>query len=83
MTILKKPAVIDNHLRRGRGVMMKTVCTDDSYDKVLIFLHGVGGCGDEWSRFLKSIVPNNTKILLPTASRASVTMFQGKEMNSW
>ena len=53
------------------------------YDKVVIFLHGVGGCGPEWARFWRKILPLGTKLILPTAPRAQVTLLGGREVNSW
>jgi len=52
-------------------------------EHVLIFLHGAGGSGDEWSSFLQDIVPSKTKLILPTAPKATVAMFGWMEMNSW
>jgi len=57
--------------------------TENKYDKVLIFLHGVGGSGQEWPRFWQKIIPKNTKLILPTAPRASVALYGGVEMTSW
>ena len=59
------------------------LCDTEGYERVLIFLHGVGGCGEEWTRFWKKIVPSNTKLVLPTAPLSPVTLYFGKEMNSW
>ena len=53
------------------------------YQHVLIFLHGVGGSGSEWARFLQKVVPPNTKLILPSAPKASVDLFAGREMSSW
>ena len=52
-------------------------------ERVLIFLHGVGGTGEDWSEFLHSVVPPKTKLVLPTAPYARVKMFQDRKMNSW
>ena len=64
-------------------VKVETIQTGDCYDKVLIFLHGVGGSGSEWIRFLQKIVPANTKVILPTAPTSPVTLYGGIVMNSW
>ena len=56
---------------------------NDEYDKVLLFLHGVGGSGSEWVKFWKKILPNKTKLILPTAPKANVTMYGGIRLNSW
>ena len=40
--------------------------------RVIIFLHGVGGTGEDWSQFLESVAPPNTKLVLPTAPLATV-----------
>ena len=61
---------------------MANVETAD-YQHVVIFLHGVGGSGSEWARFLQKVVPPNTKLILPNAPRASVDLFLGREMSSW
>ena len=50
---------------------------------VLIFLHGVGGSGDDFTNFLQKIVPSSTRLILPTAPKAAVSMFGLMEMNSW
>jgi predicted esterase len=51
--------------------------------KVLIFLHGVGGSGNDFTNFLEKIVPSSTRLILPTAPKAAVSMFGLMEMNSW
>ena len=56
--------------------------TGDS-GRVIIFLHGVGGTGEDWSEFLKSVAPPNTKLVLPTAPLATVKMMKDRKMNSW
>ena len=53
------------------------------YQHVLIFLHGVGGSGSEWARFLKKVVPPKTKLILPSAPLATVDLFPGRQMSSW
>ena len=53
------------------------------YQHVVIFLHGVGGSGSEWSRFLQKVVPPKTKLILPSAPIAPVDLFLGREMSSW
>ena len=50
---------------------------------MLIFLHGVGGCGAEWEAWLRATLPPSTRLLLPTAATAAVAMYGGTEMNSW
>ena len=40
--------------------------------RVIIFLHGVGGTGEDWSEFLESVFPPTTKLVLPTAPLANV-----------
>ena len=56
---------------------------NDEYDKVLLFLHGVGGTGREWVNFWKKILPSKTKLILPTAPTANVTLYGGARLNSW
>ena len=51
--------------------------------RVIIFLHGVGGTGEDWSEFLESVSPPNTKLVLPTAPLANVKMMKDRKMNSW
>ena len=51
--------------------------------RVIIFLHGVGGTGEDWSEFLESVVPPTTKLVLPTAPLANVKMLKDRKMNSW
>ena len=66
--------------------MHVTTAHDDGEDgdvPVLIFLHGVGGSGDDWTNFLQKIVPANTRLILPTAPKVPVNMFGFIEMNSW
>ena len=53
------------------------------YKHVVIFLHGVGGSGSEWKRFLQKILPPRTKLILPSAPVAPVDLFFGREMSSW
>ena len=53
------------------------------YQHVVIFLHGVGGSGSEWKRFLQKILPPRTKLILPSAPVAPVDLFFGREMSSW
>merc|ERR1712045_81442 len=62
---------------------MSSVEEPGDYHHVVIFLHGVGGSGSEWSRFLQKVVPPNTKLILPNAPKASVDLFLGREMSSW
>ena len=50
---------------------------------VVIFLHGVGGCGEEWKDRLAGILPTGTRIHTPTAPTAQVTLFGNKHCNSW
>ena len=50
---------------------------------VVIFLHGVGGCGGEWRDRLAGILPPGTRIHTPTAPTAPVTLFGNKDCNSW
>ena len=57
--------------------------SEDGDVPVLIFLHGVGGTGSEWTNFLLKIVPDNTRLFLPTAPCVPVNMFGLIEMNSW
>ena len=40
-------------------------------ERVIIFLHSVGGTGEDWSEFLECVVPPNTKLVL-TAPFANV-----------
>ena len=62
---------------------MTSVEDPADYQHVVIFLHGVGGSGSEWARFLQKVVPPNTKLILPSAPKASVDLFLGREMSSW
>ena len=62
---------------------MNSVEEPADYQHVVIFLHGVGGSGPEWSRFLQKVVPPNTKLILPSAPTAPVDLFLGREMSSW
>ena len=50
---------------------------------VVIFLHGVGGCGGEWRERLAGLLPPGTRICTPTAPTAPVTLFGNKQCNSW
>ena len=65
------------------GLGMSSVEDPADYQHVLIFLHGVGGSGSEWARFLRKVVPPNTKLILPSAPKATVDLFPGREMSSW
>ena len=49
---------------------------DGDVGRVIIFLHGVGGTGEDWSEFLESVAPPNTKLVLPTAPFANVKMLK-------
>ena len=51
--------------------------------RVIIFLHGVGGKGEDWSEFLESVAPPDTKLVLPTAPLANVKMMKDRKMKSW
>ena len=62
---------------------MDSVEEPADYQHVVIFLHGVGGSGSEWARFLHKVVPPRTKLILPSAPKAPVDLFQGREMSSW
>ena len=53
------------------------------HQQLVIFLHGVGGSGSEWKRFLQKILPSGTKLILPSAPTAPVDLFLGREMSSW
>ena len=82
-----------NENRKGDGYSYETELKDlnilelydinDEYDKVVLFLHGVGGKGSEWVNFWKKILPSKTKLILPTAPKANVTMFGEARLNSW
>ena len=50
---------------------------------VVLFLHGVGGCGGEWRDRLAWILPPGTRIHTPTEPTAPVTLFGNKHCNSW
>lgn len=62
---------------------MTSVEEPADYKHVVIFLHGVGGSGSEWARFLQKVVPPRTKLILPSAPKAPVDLFLGREMTSW
>jgi predicted esterase len=69
------------HVTSAQG---DTAHSDDQEDvNVLIFLHGVGGSGDDFNHYLQKIVPSSTRLILPTAPKAAVSMFGLMEMNSW
>merc|ERR1712150_2357 len=49
---------------------------------VFIFLHGVGGSGEEWER-LSSLMPPSATLLAPTADEAPVALFGNQVCRSW
>lgn len=59
---------------------------NEGYDKVLIFMHGLGdsalGFRDVFDSENKPI-PNRMKVVLPTANKSAVTINGGMVMNSW
>ena len=65
------------------GVGAESNMKQNDYVRVVIFLHGVGGSGEDWSEFLERVVPPDTKLVLPTAPCASVKKIQDRKMNSW
>ena len=83
MTVFSCPRMSDISQNQNKYVRTLELCQHENYERVLIFLHGVGGCGEEWARFWKKIIPSNTKLVLPTAPSSPVTLYFGKEMNSW
>ena len=69
------------HVTTAQGDTANSYAQDDV--NVLIFLHGVGGSGDDFTHFLQKIVPSSTRLILPTAPKAAVSMFGLLEINSW
>ena len=68
----------------GKGDQNIHIPAPGDGERVIIFLlHGVGGRGEDWSEFLESVAPPNTKLVLPTAPLANVKMMKDRKMNSW
>lgn len=61
------------------------VVGDKNYDKVLIFIHGLGDNPSSWLFFANEIRKeiSNIKIILPKAPTNSVSANDGLKMNSW
>jgi len=54
----------------------------DKRGGVVIFLHGVGGSGDEW-KGLSSLMPSSVTLIVPTAEEAPVALFGNQVCPSW
>ena len=59
---------------------------DTEPTSTLIFLHGLGDTGDGYIGTFNSSekpIPDNMKVILPTAPLSSVTLFNDQEVRSW
>lgn len=69
----------DGHGGKGVQILPK----DNSYENVVIFLHGLGDSCDGWSQLMPEFGLSKTKYILPSASSIPISINGGYEMPGW
>lgn len=65
----------------GKGIIL--LPKSEVYSKVVFWFHGLGDTADGWASLMPMLAVPDTKFILPTAPRRSITLNGGMGMNGW
>jgi predicted esterase len=65
----------------GQGVTY--LPASGSYSNVVVWMHGLGDTADGWASMMPSLNFQNTKFILPTATRLPISLNMGMSMPAW